>query len=380
MSRLCRVAVCGLALATAPIAGSCTNVAEERARDDLEIGHAHGGALDVDVEGGLACVRGIAAGELSLRAQAPLLKMTVRVNDSAPRLKLVLDNAMVDATLDARDRSGRPLTIETLDGARITQKVWSVEVPADRELVLVTHTQDEAERATPFRFAVLADVQEAIDRVGDVYAKINEDPSIRFIVFSGDLTQRGTEDQLREFERREHELRVPLFATLGNHELGSDRVWFQTLFGRGSFHFSFRGVEFSMLDSASAAIDPLVYGWLDDWLAASRDRVHVVGMHIPPLDPIGTRNGAFASRSEASKLLAKLAQGRVDLSLYGHIHSFYAYENAGIPAYISGGGGAIPERFDGIGRNFLVVDVLPDDGPRVGNILNVGLVRIDDGP
>jgi hypothetical protein len=37
-------------------------------------------------------------------------------------------------------------------------------------------------------------------------------------------------------------------------------------------------------------------------------------MHIPPLDPTGVRNGAFASRSEAAKLLARLAEGGVDLS------------------------------------------------------------------
>ena len=68
------------------------------------------------------------------------------------------------------------------------------------------------------------------------------------------------------------------------------------------------------------------------------------------------RNGSFASRNEAAKLLGRLARGRVDLTLYGHIHSYYDFENAGIPAYISGGGGAVPERFDRIGRHFLVVD------------------------
>ena len=113
--------------------------------------------------------------------------------------------------------------------------------------------------------------------------------------------------------------------------------------------------------------------WLDGWLAAGRGNVHVVGMHIPPLDPSGIRNGAFASRGEASKLLAKLAAGGVDLTLYGHVHSYYAFENAGIPAYVSGGGGSIPERFDGMGRHYLVVDV----DPGAGRVLSVGVVRID---
>jgi hypothetical protein len=78
------------------------------------------------------------------------------------------------------------------------------------------------------------------------------------------------------------------------------------------------------------------------------------------------------SRNEAAALLSKLAQGDVDVTFYGHIHSYYSYDNAGIPAFISGGGGARPETFDGIGRHFLVVDVEP-----LAGIEQVGLVRTD---
>ena len=85
--------------------------------------------------------------------------------------------------------------------------------------------------------------------------------------------------------------------------------------------------------------------------------MHVVVTHIPPLDPVGERNAAFGSRAEAAKLLQRLASGTVDLTLYGHVHSYYAFGNAGIPAYISGGGGAHPEKLDGIGRHYLAVDM-----------------------
>jgi 3',5'-cyclic AMP phosphodiesterase CpdA len=167
-------------------------------------------------------------------------------------------------------------------------------------------------------------------------------------------------------------LQIPYYTTLGNHELGASPCRFQDYFGRGSFHFAFKQVHFSEIDSASASVDPMVYDWLDGWLDQARDDVHVVAMHIPPLDPIGVRNGAFGSRNEAAKLLVKLATGRVDLTLYGHIHTYYRFDNAGIDAYISGGGGAIPERFDGIGRHFLVVDVGADTG-----VENVSVVRVD---
>jgi hypothetical protein len=95
-------------------------------------------------------------------------------------------------------------------------------------------------------------------------------------------------------------------------------------------------------------------------------------MHIPPLDPVGSRNAAFASRAEASALLAKLAEARVDLTLYGHIHSYYSFENAGIPAFISGGGGAAPERAGNIGRHFVVFEADATQG-----IVSSELVRVD---
>jgi hypothetical protein len=62
----------------------------------------------------------------------------------------------------------------------------------------------------------------------------------------------------------------------------------------------------------------------------------------------------------------------VDVTLYGHIHSYYHFENAGIPAYISGGGGSHPERFDQIGRHFLLVHADP-----VSETLRVEVVRVD---
>ena len=43
-----------------------------------------------------------------------------------------------------------------------------------------------------------------------------------------------------------------------------------------------------------------------------------------------------------AKLLGMLSAAGVDLTLYGHVHTYLEFTNAGIPAYISGGGGAIP--------------------------------------
>ena len=219
---------------------------------------------------------------------------------------------------------------------------------------------------------MFADVQEAIDRVQDIYRRMAQDPGIRFVLMAGDLTKRGTPEQLARFQTEMHGLPFPIYATLGNHELGSGDYPFGDYFGRGNFSFVFRNVQFTLLDTASATVAPLVYEWLGDWLLEGIDRLHFVVAHIPPLDPTGTRNGAFASRLEANKLLSLLASGKVDTTFYGHVHSYYAYSNAGIPAYITGGGGAIPEQLDGIGRHYLTVDVDPQL-----QTTQVAMVRVD---
>jgi Icc protein len=191
-------------------------------------------------------------------------------------------------------------------------------------------------------------------------------------VFAGDLTETGSAGELERFVEELAGLPVPLYATLGNHELGTREDLFHERFGRGNHSWAHRGVRFTFLDTASATLAPAAHAWLDGWLADGRDDFHVVLAHIPLLDPVGTRNGGLANRGEGHALAARLARGGVDLALYGHIHTFYAFEHAGVPAYISGGGGAIPDRLDFIGRHYLTVDVDPASGT-----FQTAVVRID---
>jgi len=337
---------------------SCVRVASTRAERDREIGHAETSGLTVSVGEGLAAVRSITSTRVHLWANAPELAIDLRANGS---IELHIENVLADAELVS---GGAVIASGT--GTKRT-----VTVALSGETRVLVRAPDRDARA-PYRFAMYADVQGAIGEVQDIYAKMNATPNVRFALMVGDLTEHGPVEELERFQRELATLAFPVFATLGNHELGTSDVPYHAFFGRGSQSFTFRGVRFTTLDSASATIDPEVYGWLDEWLALGRNQLHIVSMHIAPIDPVGTRSGSFASRIEANKLLEKLAEGRVDLTLYGHVHSYYAFSNAGIPAHISGGGGAIPERMDGIGRHFLAVDVDP-----IAQSTIVGVVRVD---
>lgn len=348
---------------------SCLRPTEERAERDLEVGKAEVGGARFTVVDGLAAVREAGDSKLVLWSSAPAYTLRAELSASAAaEWELVARNCLPDTALVMDVPSA---VVEPLPMALPTEKRWRVTLPQGSTSMLRVAPPD-AELLGAFRFALLSDVQEAIDDITDIHARINREPEVRFLLGAGDLTRQGSVEELERYQRELRSLSVPYYTTLGNHELGTTPPPWHEFFGRGSFRFVYRGVQFSMLDSGSASLDPKVYDWLDAWLAEGANRVHVVAMHIPPIDPVGVRNGSFASRNEAAKLLVRLANGGVDLTLYGHIHSYYEFENAGIPAHISGGGGAIPERLDGIGRHFLVVDVDAGRG-----VLGTRVVRVD---
>ena len=349
------------------VAVACVHPAEERVERDLAVGHAEAEGAHVDVRAGLAVVRNVSRSSLELWSNAPNLEIDLELVGTQ-NLEVRVSNCMPGATLQLAAGRGRVATVDTGSTHR-TNCAWAIS-PDSATLALRLRAPEPS--ATGFQFAVLSDIQRAIDEVQDIFMRINAEPDLAFVLSAGDLTSQGTGGELQRFQQELEGLDLPYYTTLGNHELGQSPPLYHDYFGRGSAHFEYRGVHFTTLDSASATIDPTVYRWLDRWLEVGRDSVHVVATHIPPIDPVGVRNGSFASRAEAAKLLGRLAEGGVDLTLYGHIHSYYRFQNAGIPAHISGGGGAIPEAFDGVGRHFLVVTV-----DRSRGIQGTRIVQID---
>jgi 3',5'-cyclic-AMP phosphodiesterase len=335
------------------------------------IGQATAAGISVRVAGGLAAVRGIASTSLELWLQSPEVRFDLDLESGGSSLEVIARNALADASMVAV-APATGVDIVPVTTSVTTERRWRLTAAPARGKMTLRITSLDAADPEPWRFAVFADVQEAIDGVQDIYRRMAADPSIRFVVMSGDLTENGSPAELERFQAEMQRLPFPIFATLGNHELGTRDELFHDYFGRGTFTFTFRGVQFTLLDSASATLAPVAYDWLAGWLIEGLERAHYVFAHIPPLDPVGTRNGAFASRLEANKLLSLLGAGKVDTTFYGHVHSYYSYSNAGIPAYITGGGGAFPEQLDGIGRHYLTVDVDPER-----QLTQVAIVHVD---
>jgi predicted phosphodiesterase len=344
----------------------CTPPSEQRAELDRAVGRKESSGLSLVVSDGLAAVRYLDAERLSLWCSAPEFTVELESDDDRS-LSLELNNVMRDAKLTLLSGDGEA-PIATEDDGVATRK--RARLPLRRGSNRVTIRTTDSKDRSPWRFALMSDVQTGIDRVQDVFRSINGEDGVRFLLGAGDLSSTGSREQLERFQDELVGLRVPYYTTLGNHDSPEAGLW-QELYGRGNFRFVFRGVQFTLLDSASATIDPLAYQWLDEWLDEGLPSVHVFAMHIPALDPVGIRNGAFGSRNEAGKLLSALQEGNVSLTLYGHIHSFYQFENAGIPAFISGGGGAFEEALDGYERHYMVFEI----GAEVG-VVSSGMFEL----
>lgn len=331
------------------------------------MGHAEvAGVVRVDVDEGLATVRELTASGVTLWAQAPEIAGVIEAwAGLAAHWRITLENALPDAELTATV-DGSALTATSVPGPRPTVRIWEFATRPDGPVRFVVTAPDRAD-LTPYRIVYVSDLHHGQGPTPEIFARINlaadpvnAEPAVRFVLCGGDLTHRGTRGELDAFLADLARLNVPFYTAAGNHDVGWDTadLWAATM-GRTNFHFAFRGVHFTVLDTAGSTVDPTAFSWLRTYLDAGRDAVHVFVAHVPPLDPVGERNAAFSSRTQAQRLLAALAAAGVDLTLYGHIHSHYAFSNAGIPAHISGGGITDGERGDGIGVHFLTIDLDP---------------------
>lgn len=360
-----------------PLTG-CLNIAEDRAVAELKVGDASLPELEVKVRSGSAAVRSFilrdGVVELWLWAQTPTLSFSISRRDHSPlrELKLKVSNVMDQSALTTL----APVPLSTMSpeedapqSPTANQRALedmnphptlfsaSLSLEALGESLLFTLTPPEPPLGERWRFALFADVQEQLDRFSQLLTPLR-DEQVRFVLVSGDLTSQGTSRDLLTFQDQlEERLGFPCYATLGNHELGTPGVPFHQIFGRGSYSFAYGGARFSLLDGASATLAPSTRRALSGWLDAGQEQLHVITTHIPLLDPDGTRGGAFASKLEAIEILSELSAHQVDLLLYGHVHTYRAFNQASIPTIISGGGGSIPMRFDGVGRHYVVFEV-----------------------
>src|SRR6185369_2555888 len=104
-----------------------------------------------------------------------------------------------------------------------------------------------------FRFAFLSDTHigspdgKAEEDLRRTVADINQMTDIAFVVITGDITELGTDAEIKLAKEILSALKVPYYIIPGNHDSGwseSGGVTFGKVFGYDKFVFDFNGITF----------------------------------------------------------------------------------------------------------------------------------------
>lgn len=88
-----------------------------------------------------------------------------------------------------------------------------------------------------------------------------------------------------------------------------------------------------------------------------RPPLKLVFTYTPPFDQFGTRNDAFTSKSQAISLMSLFAKSNVAAIFSGKSADYGKFSMAGIPIYITGGGGTTMAAFSDYGHHWLLVEI-----------------------
>jgi len=264
-------------------------------------------------------------GSVVARAASPAVEIALEAS-AAGEARFTLTNVQPGSHFDPP-----PSSIETLGPTTVA---LGFQVPAGG-----LHIKLKPTGSGPARFAVISDIHNNLETFGR-FAKAVQAWQPEMILCMGDLTKSGKADQFDEIFGHLGDPGVPIYTTLGNHELmGEAAERFGEEIGPGSVAFEVRGVQVVLADTAGARFAPEAYDWLASALWPRSVGPALVLAHIPPIEPWGTRNHGFSNRDDAEHFIQVLAEGRATHFFAGHIHSYADYSMRGVPATISGGGG-----------------------------------------
>ena len=234
----------------------------------------------------------------------------------------------------------------------------------------------------PFRFAMIGDSRGNTCVFEAILERIAAD-DVSFVLHGGDIVQSYSRAQFQWVlhELAEEELGVPMCFVPGNHDIddGADEArryrFYTASFGPRRYWFSYADSLFVAFDNATERCTEEDLAWLDRTLGRLRDdyKSCFVFMHLPPRDPRPGHNHALQPDTGADELIQLLAEHDVTAVLASHIHSYAEDEVAGIPVFITGGGGAELEEPDD--RHHYLLCTVGDDGA-----LSVEKVDVSDQP
>lgn len=194
------------------------------------------------------------------------------------------------------------------------------------------------ERVSPseYTFIVLGDSREN-DGIFKKTLALAKTYNPLFILHGGDYSNRGSDKETDHFLEMVNGIvpEVPFFVVMGNHE--NRKVFAQKI---GPFNFTLDSARLKLkviaLDNANYVLKISELDYLKSQLAAKRENTFVA-MHIPPT----TERWSWHTFSDgAEELVSTLAENRVTMAFYFHVHLYARDVIKGVPSIITAGAGA----------------------------------------
>ena len=192
--------------------------------------------------------------------------------------------------------------------------------------------------AQTFKFAFLSDTHIATDPgvpaedLRRTVADLNKRTDLDFVVITGDITEMGTDEEIRIAKSIYKELKIPFYILPGNHDTGwseSGGVSFIREFGYDKFVLDHKGYRF--IGCASGPYVRMSDGhiprdavmWLDSVLAQTPKEQPLIFLNHYPLNP---------ELDNWYEVTDRLKKYNTQFALAGHHHSNKAADFEGIPA------------------------------------------------
>lgn len=189
-----------------------------------------------------------------------------------------------------------------------------------------------------FRFAFLSDTHigspdgKAEEDLRRTVADINQMTDIAFVVITGDITELGTNEEIKRAKQILDELKVHYYIIPGNHDAGwseSGGDSFINTFGNDKFSFEYNGIRFlgcasgPYLRMSDGHIPRGAINWLDKQLNTVKNQQPVIFLNHYPIDN---------SLDNCYEITDRLRHYNTWAILCGHGHANKAMNFEDIPA------------------------------------------------
>jgi predicted phosphodiesterase len=152
---------------------------------------------------------------------------------------------------------------------------------------------------------------------------------IKFVVFAGDVTQCGYEDDILKFIEIAGDLGVPCYPILGNHDIYFNN-WtnWKNLIGSSTYRIDGGNTTLIMLDTANACFGKFQLDWLENELKTAKNHVFVF-THTNLFVESPADIQQLTDTRERARILSML-KGRCDIMFAGHLHKRIEREAGGV--------------------------------------------------